>query len=145
MSGTSSAVNGAIAEISSLTDSGEEGEQQQQQQHAAAGGGMTSLQGDDDDGASDSAASSEDDGGVGCGGAPQTMTSGGVGGPSSLCSSLDETTCAICMDSTAGVAVTRCAHSLCMQCAYQLCSAAKGLPLCPFCRSPIDAFEATGL
>jgi hypothetical protein len=59
----------------------------------------------------------------------------------SLCSSLNATTCAICMDCTAGVSVSRCSHSLCLQCAYQLCYKAKGLPLCPFCRQPIDGFD----
>jgi hypothetical protein len=58
------------------------------------------------------------------------------------CSSLDATTCAICMDCTAGVSVSRCSHSLCLRCAYQLCYKAKGLPLCPFCRQPIDGFDA---
>lgn len=58
------------------------------------------------------------------------------------CSSLDATTCAICMDCTAGVSVNRCSHSLCLRCAYQLCYKAKGLPLCPFCRQPIDGFDA---
>jgi len=60
----------------------------------------------------------------------------------SSCSSLDAATCSICMDCTAGLSVSRCSHSLCLQCAYQLCFKAKGLPLCPFCRQPIDGFDA---
>lgn len=68
-----------------------------------------------------------------------------MAGAASSCSSLDATTCAICMDCTAGVSVSRCSHSLCLQCAYQLCYKAKGLPLCPFCRQPIDGFDAAAV
>lgn len=60
----------------------------------------------------------------------------------SLCSSLDAGTCAICMDSVAGLSVSGCCHTLCLQCAYKLCCKAKGVPLCPFCRQSIGGFDS---
>jgi hypothetical protein len=67
------------------------------------------------------------------------------GDADSLWSSLDSATCAICMDSLAGLSVSSCSHCLCLQCAFQLCCKAKGLPLCPFCRQPIAGFVSKSM
>ena len=50
--------------------------------------------------------------------------------------------CSICMDAALEVSISICRHGLCRQCAYQLCARGLAAPLCPFCRGPIQRFEA---
>eukprot|EP00208_Stichococcus_sp_RCC1054_P006605 CAMPEP_0206136432 /NCGR_PEP_ID=MMETSP1473-20131121/1666_1 /ASSEMBLY_ACC=CAM_ASM_001109 /TAXON_ID=1461547 /ORGANISM="Stichococcus sp, Strain RCC1054" /LENGTH=747 /DNA_ID=CAMNT_0053528967 /DNA_START=387 /DNA_END=2630 /DNA_ORIENTATION=- len=51
--------------------------------------------------------------------------------------------CAICMDSALQVSIAGCGHGLCLHCAYRLCTRGLATPACPFCRAPIDIFQAT--
>eukprot|EP00955_Chlamydomonas_euryale_P071905 361238-Chlamydomonas_euryale.AAC.1 len=85
-----------------------------------------------------------------------TLGVGGVGGGKSAGSDVgdddvgsepwseaDDGVCSICMDSPVAVQVTGCQHGLCVQCAFQLTIKGRELPICPFCRKKIPAFEAT--
>ncbi|KAG1666453.1 hypothetical protein FOA52_015123 [Chlamydomonas sp. UWO 241] len=83
-------------------------------------------------------------GGAGLG-AAGASTGGGTADEdahSEVWSEVDDGVCSICMDQAVAVQVSGCQHGLCVLCAFQLTVKGRELPICPFCRKKIPAFEA---